>query len=97
MYYDDAHTSYTLYMRGIIGFITNVFWFLTIILLPLGDSIAIILMSPIIATMLALIIYNLDFKRKQIICCLGGILGALFIGYPTILTELIFGYSSEYE
>ena len=52
IYFKDKKKTNFLYVRGFIGFIVSMLQYLGVILLPLGDAISLILISPILVVLM---------------------------------------------
>ena len=76
-------------MRGILGFIKNIFYFSGVVLLPLGDAMSLIVTAPIIIIILACIFLKEKVTTKQLLLCNLAFLGALFISKPGFLKNIL--------
>ena len=45
-YFTDYHSNFFLFWRGALGFLGNILWYEGVLMLPLGDAISLILLSP---------------------------------------------------
>ena len=86
-YYDDYASKFTCIMRGVIGMIGAFFWFLAVVLLPLGDALTLSMISPAVALILAYLIYHEEITALQKFCVFGGFIGILFIAKPPFIMQ----------
>lgn len=71
-----------LFVRGVLGSTALLFYFYSIVHLPLGEATLIQYTNPVFATLLAAIILKESLRAPEILCLVASLLGVLFIAHP---------------
>jgi drug/metabolite transporter (DMT)-like permease len=79
-----------LFVRGLLGATALLFYFYSIVNLPLGEATLIQYTNPVFATLLATVLLNEAMHAPEVLCLVASLVGVLFIAHPAPL----FGASS---
>jgi drug/metabolite transporter (DMT)-like permease len=71
-----------LFVRGTLGSTALLFYFYSIVHLPLGEATVIQYMNPVFATLLAALILNESVRAPEILCLATSLVGVLLIAHP---------------
>jgi len=71
-----------LFIRGMLGATALLFYFYSIVHLPLGEATLIQYTNPVFATVLAAIILRESLRAREIACLVASLLGVLFVAHP---------------
>jgi len=71
-----------LFVRGTLGATALVFYFYSIVHLPLGEATLIQYTNPVFATLLAAVILKEQLHVPEILCLVASLLGVLFVAHP---------------
>lgn len=71
-----------LFVRGLLGATALLFYFYSIVHLPLGEATLIQYTNPVFATVLAAVILRESLRAREILCLVASLLGVLFVGHP---------------
>lgn len=71
-----------LFVRGMLGSTALLFYFYSIVHLPLGEATLIQYTNPVFATLLAAVILNEALRAPEILCLVASLIGVLFIAHP---------------
>lgn len=71
-----------LFVRGTLGSTALLFYFYSLVTLPLGEATLIQNMNPVFATLLAAVILNESLRAPEILCLVASLVGVLFIAHP---------------
>lgn len=78
-----------LVVRGVLGSISLLCFFSSIVHLPLGEATLIQNMNPVFATILAAILLEEGLRAPEILCLLASLLGVVFIAHPSALFGVV--------
>ena len=71
-----------LFVRGLLGSTALLFYFYSIVHLPLGEATLIQYTNPVFATMLAAVLLHEALRAGEIACLVASLLGVLFVAHP---------------
>ncbi len=71
-----------LFVRGLLGATALLFYFYSIVHLPLGEATLIQYTNPVFATVLAAVILRESLRAREIVCLVASLLGVLFVAHP---------------
>jgi len=71
-----------LFVRGLLGATALLFYFYSIVHLPLGEATLIQYTNPVFATVLAAVILRESLRAREILCLVASLLGVLFVAHP---------------
>jgi drug/metabolite transporter (DMT)-like permease len=71
-----------LFVRGLLGATALLFYFYSIVHLPLGEATLIQYTNPVFATVLAAVILRESLRAREIACLVASLLGVLFVAHP---------------
>ena len=71
-----------LFVRGLLGATALLFYFYSIVHLPLGEATLIQYTNPVFATVLAAVILRESLRAREIACLVASLLGVLFVARP---------------
>jgi drug/metabolite transporter (DMT)-like permease len=71
-----------LFVRGLLGSTALLFYFYSIVHLPLGEATLIQYTNPVFATMLAAVILNESLHTREVLCLVASLVGVLFVAHP---------------
>ena len=71
-----------LFVRGLLGSTALLFYFYSIVHLPLGEATLIQYTNPVFATMLAAVLLHEALRAGEIACLIASLLGVLFVAHP---------------
>ena len=74
-----------LFVRGLLGSTALLFYFYSIVHLPLGEATLIQYTNPVFATMLAAVILNESLHAREILCLVASLLGVVLVAHPPAL------------
>lgn len=74
-----------LFVRGLLGSTALLFYFYSIVHLPLGEATLIQYTNPVFATMLAAVILNESLHAREILCLVASLAGVLLVAHPPAL------------
>jgi drug/metabolite transporter (DMT)-like permease len=74
-----------LFIRGTLGSTALLFYFYSLVHLPLGEATVIQNMNPVFATLLAAVILNESIRAPEIVCMVASLVGVLLIAHPAAL------------
>jgi drug/metabolite transporter (DMT)-like permease len=74
-----------LFVRGVLGSTALLFYFYSIVHLPLGEATLIQYTNPVFATLLAAVVLDEVLRAREIVCLVASLLGVLFIAHPAPL------------
>jgi len=74
-----------LFVRGLLGSTALLFYFYSIVHLPLGEATLIQYTNPVFATMLAAVILDESLHAREILCLVASLVGVLFVAHPPSL------------
>ncbi len=74
-----------LLVRGLLGSTALLFYFYSIVHLPLGEATLIQYTNPVFATVLAAVILDEALRGREIACLLASLVGVLFVAHPVSL------------
>lgn len=72
-----------LFVRGLLGSTALLFYFYSIVHLPLGEATLIQYTNPVFATLLAAVILDEALRTPEILCLIASLLGVLFVAHPS--------------
>ena len=82
-----------LFVRGLLGSTALLFYFYSIVHLPLGEATLIQYTNPVFATMLAAVLLHEALRAGEIACLVASLLGVLFVAHPVA----VFGGNAQPE
>ena len=71
-----------LFVRGLLGATALLFYFYSIVHLPLGEATLIQYTNPVFAVLLAAVILRESLRAREIACLVTSLLGVLFVAHP---------------
>ena len=71
-----------LFVRGLLGATALLFYFYSIVHLPLGEATLIQYTNPVFATVLAAVILRESLRGREIVCLVASLLGVVFVAHP---------------
>ena len=71
-----------LFVRGLLGATALLFYFYSIVHLPLGEATLIQYTNPVFAVLLAAVILRESLRAREIACLVASLLGVLFVAHP---------------
>jgi drug/metabolite transporter (DMT)-like permease len=74
-----------LFVRGLLGSTALLFYFYSIVHLPLGEATLIQYTNPVFATLLAAMILDEKLRAPEILCLVASLVGVLFVAHPAPL------------
>ncbi len=74
-----------LFVRGLLGSTALLFYFYSIVHLPLGEATLIQYTNPVFATLLAAMILDERLRAPEILCLVASLVGVLFVAHPSPL------------
>jgi drug/metabolite transporter (DMT)-like permease len=74
-----------LLFRGALGSTALLFYFYSLVHLPLGEATVIQNMNPVFATLLAVLVLNESIRAPEIVCLVASLIGVLLIAHPAPL------------
>ena len=95
-YYLDWDSNYYVFLRTVIGFVCNIFWYSGITMLPLGDAISLIITNPLFTAILAPLILGEKTNCKKLMTTFLGFCGAIVISKPTFIRDML-GLKIEFQ
>jgi len=88
IYYKNRKVTKWLYIRALCGTVCTIFWYAGVVLIPLGDAISMILLSPVIVVVLSAVLLGERFTFGKFGGTLVGFFGVVLVAKP----ETIFQY-----
>jgi drug/metabolite transporter (DMT)-like permease len=74
-----------LFVRGLLGSTALLFYFYSIVHLPLGEATLIQYTNPVFATLLAAMILDEKLRAPEILCLVASLVGVVFVAHPAPL------------
>ena len=71
-----------LFVRGVLGSTALLFYFYSIVHLPLGEATLIQYTNPVFATLLAAVVLDEALRGREIMCLGASLLGVVFVAHP---------------
>jgi drug/metabolite transporter (DMT)-like permease len=71
-----------LFVRGLLGSTALLFYFYSLVHLPLGEATLIQYTNPVFATLLAAVILNESLRAREILCLVASLFGVLLVAHP---------------
>ena len=93
IFFKDNSINKYLYIRGVLGLLVFLTWFFGVVLLPLGDAISLILISPILVVFMGWLFLKEKIGRMEILSAFIGFLGVVLISKPQFIFQL-FNYTA---
>ena len=72
-------------IRGIVGGLGFILYYYTISVLPLGDAVTLLSLSPVITVLAAAFVLNETIRISHVLACLASLIGSIFLARPSFL------------